>query len=134
MGLIHQFGEMWARTPKNIKNIRAALKKPARAGVYILYDGATPVYIGKGNIPYRLEKATRNKRKNFWDHFSWYVIKDQALMHDVEVLLLRALPPYLHFLNGQSGNFINEPPATDQHPSDQAAEYITRKKDIRSNK
>jgi len=133
MELIHQFGEMWARTPKNIKNIRAALKKPARAGVYILYDGATPVYIGKGNIPYRLEKATRNKRKNFWDHFSWYVIKDETVMHDVEVLLLRTLPPYLRYLTKQSGKFTTIR-STDQHPSDQAAEYITRKKDIRSNK
>ena len=136
MELIHQFGEMWARTPKNIKNIMAALKNGKRLqGVYILYDGSTPVYIGKGNIRDRLTKATKSKRrKDFWDHFSWYVIKDQALMHDVEVLLLRALPPYLHYLNGQSGNFINEPPATDQHPSDQAAEYITRKKVLRPSK
>ena len=133
MELIKQFGEMWARTPKNIM---AVLKNGKRVqGVYILYDGSTPVYIGKGNIRDRLTQATKSKRrKDFWDHFSWYVIKDQALMHDVEVLLLRALPPYFHFLNGQNGNFINEPPATDQHPSDQAAEYITRKKDIRSNK
>jgi len=124
---------MWARTPKNIKNIRAALKNPARAGVYILYDGATPVYIGKGNIPYRLEKATRNKRKNFWDHFSWYVITNESLRHDVEVLLLRTLPPYLRYLTRQSGKFTNGHSA-DQHPSDLIAEYITRKKGIRSSK
>ena len=134
MTLIHQFGEMWARTPKNIKNIRAALKKPALAGVYILYDGATPVYIGKGNIRDRLTKATKSKRrKDFWDHFSWYVIKDQSLRHDVEVLLLRTLPPYLRYLTRQSGKFTNGH-SVSQRPSDLVAEYITRKKVLRSSK
>ncbi len=134
MELIHQFGEMWARTPKNIKNIKAALKKHAQDGVYILYDGATPVYIGKGNIPYRLWRATISKRrKNFWDHFSWYVIKDENLRHDVEVLLLRTLPPYLRHLTRQGGKFTNVH-STDQHPSDQPPEYITRKKVRKSSK
>src|SRR5712664_3122160 len=117
MGLIHQFGEMWARTPKNIKNIMAALKNgKCLQGVYILYDGSTPVYIGKGNIRARLIDADKDKRrKDSWDHFSWYVIKNKSLIHDVEVLLIRMLPIYLRHLTRQRGHFKGES-STDQKP------------------
>jgi hypothetical protein len=126
MGLIKQFGEMWARNPENLK---AVLKNSKRAeGVYILYDGSTPVYIGKGNIRDRLKKATKSKRrKDFWDHFSWYVITNESLRHDVEVLLLRTLPPYLRNLTRQKGKFTSGHSA-DQHPMNLTAEYIARKK------
>jgi hypothetical protein len=106
VALIQEFGEMWARNTESIKTV---LKDSKRAhGVYILYDGSTPVYIGKGNIRYRLRRATTsNERKNFWDHFSWYVIKNEGLRHDVEALLLRTLPPYLRHLTsvGNSRTF-----------------------------
>ena len=126
MGLIHQFGEMWARTPKNIKVVLKDSKN--MQGVYILYDGSTPVYIGKGNIRDRLTKATKSKRrKDFWDHFSWYVITDKSLRHDVEVLLLRTLPPYLRYLTRQRGKFTTGHSA-DQQPVDATAEYIARKR------
>ncbi len=125
VALLTQFGEMWAR---NARNLDALLKKDKGAeGVYVLYDGSTPVYVGKGNIRDRLTKATKSKRrKNFWDHFSWYVIEDEILRHDVEVLLLRALPPYLRHLTRQKGKFTNARP-TDQNPARQSAEFITRK-------
>ncbi len=125
MELLKQFGEMWARNPANIE---ALLKKSKHAqGVYVLYDGSTPVYVGKGSIRDRLTKATKSKRRrNFWDHFSWYVIEDESLRHDVEVLLLRALPPYIRHLTRQKGKFTNAH-SIDQNPIRQSAEYITRK-------
>jgi len=93
MELIKQFGERWARNSENIEDKRMPGKGKGGQGVYILYDGSTPVYIGKGNIRQRLREADRDKRRrNSWDRFSWYVIKDKSLIHDVEVLLIRILP------------------------------------------
>jgi hypothetical protein len=85
-------GEMWARNAKNIGDVPAS--RQGGQGVYILYDGSTLVCVGKGNIQARLRKAN-NKSKtlgNAWDYFSWYILRDRALIHDVEVLLLRILP------------------------------------------
>jgi hypothetical protein len=102
--LILQFGEMWARNPENIEDVPGSGK--GRQGVYILYDGSTPVYVGKGNIRQRLRDADKsNRRGNSWDRFSWYVIKDKSLIHDVEVLLIRILPLYLRYLTRQRGHF-----------------------------
>jgi hypothetical protein len=106
MELIKQFGERWARNSGNIKDKRMPGKKKGGQGVYILYDGSTPVYIGKGNIRARVISADKDKRrKDSWDHFSWYVIKDKSLIHDVEVLLIRMLPIYLRHLTRQRGHF-----------------------------
>ncbi len=103
--MIKCFGEMWARSESNLKDLGSRLKD--LEGVYVLYDGSTPVYIGKGCIVDRIKAADASERRgDFWDHFSWYVIDNPDLMHDVEVLLIRMLPPYLRFLNRQEGHFV----------------------------
>jgi hypothetical protein len=126
MGLLERFGEMWARNAENIRNVPANSR--GGQGVYILYDGSTPVYVGKGNIQARLRKANdKSKRRgNSWDHFSWFIIKDQdeAVIHDVEVLLLRILPPYLRYMTRQGGYFRGDP--TDQKQTDSTPIYIER--------
>ena len=125
-GLIERFGEMWARNTKNITDVPASSKRGK--GVYILYDGSTPIYVGKGNIRSRLRKANNKskRRGNSWDHFSWFIIKDQDknVIHDVEVLLLRILPPYLRYMTRQGGNFKGDP--TDQKQKDNSPIYIER--------
>jgi hypothetical protein len=104
MELIKQFGERWARNTENIENVPGSSK--GGQGVYVLYDGSTPVYIGKGNIRQRLREADKDKRRrNSWDRFSWYLIDDKRLIHDVEVLLIRILPLYLRYLTRQRGHF-----------------------------
>jgi hypothetical protein len=104
--LILAFGERWARNSDNIKDKRMPGKSRGGQGVYVLYDGSTPVYIGKGNIRQRLRDADKDKRRRkSWDRFSWYVIKDKGLIHDVEVLLIRTLPLYLRYLTRQRGHF-----------------------------
>jgi hypothetical protein len=106
MQLIEEFGERWARNSKNITDKHMYEKGKDRQGVYILYDGSTPVYIGKGNIPQRLRASAKHRRrKDSWDHFSWYVIKNERLRHDLEVLLIRMLPIYLRHLARQRGHF-----------------------------
>jgi len=118
-------GEMWARNAKNIKDVPARTK--GGQGVYILYDGSTPVYVGKGNIQSRLRNANKKgkRRGNAWDYFSWYILKDQGLIHDVEVLLLRILPPYLRYMTRQGGKFKGVRTAA-QKPKDSMPIYIKR--------
>jgi hypothetical protein len=125
MELIEKFGERWARNSKNIEDESIPGKSSGGHGVYILYDGSTPVYIGKGNIRQRLRDAvTDERRKDSWDHFSWYVIKDKTLAHDVEVLLIRMLPLYLRHLTRQRGHF-KKVHSTDQKKPNRTPDYIT---------
>ena len=113
MALIDQFGEMRVRNSKNIKDVPGS--REGGQGVYILYDGSAPVYIGKGNIRQRLRAADKSGRRGkSWDRFSWYTFKDQSLIHDVEVLLLRILPPYLRYMTRQRGHFMTEEKGMEQ--------------------
>jgi hypothetical protein len=124
MGLVERYGEMWARNSTNIKSIPGS--REGGQGVYVLYDGSMPVYIGKGNIRNRVRKAkSSHARGQFWDHFSWYTISDSDLQHDIEAFLLSRLPWYLRGLNKQGGKFIG---ATKIVQHDSAPEPIRRKK------
>jgi len=119
--VVTAYGTLWARNTQNIRHIP---KKAA--GVYILYDGSMPVYAGKGDIRHRIKDARRsNRRGQLWDRFSWYALKDQKMMHDIEVLLLRALPPNLRALTRQDGHFVD---GKRIDPVDkEKVDYITRK-------
>jgi hypothetical protein len=106
MGLIERYGKMWARNKENID----AMPKSSQGGqgVYVLYDGPQPVYIGKGNLRQRVRSAHKSTRRGkFWDHFSWHVIAKAGHRHDVEALLLRVFPWYLRGLARQSAHFID---------------------------
>jgi hypothetical protein len=132
--LIHAFGEGWARNPENIEDKRLPGRKAGGQGVYILYDGSTPVYVGKGNIRQRLRAADKsNRRGNSWNHFSWYVIQDKGLIHDVEVLLIRILPLYLRYLTRQTGHFLGVS-STDQKVSNRIPRHIAPPKFMRLSK
>lgn len=97
---------MWARNAENIAKIPSSRK--GGRGVYVLFDGSMPMYVGKGNIRSRINDASKSqRRKNLWDHFSWYSIKNSDMTHDIEALMLRILPPNLRFLTRQGGNFTN---------------------------
>jgi len=124
--LVHSFGEMWARGLKKINRIPGS-KSPRRGnGVYILYDGSMPVYVGKGHIKSRIRKARRSKTRGpFWDHFSWYVLDDPEMIHETEVLILRMLPPYLRNLTKQKGHFLKA--VRDRNDDEKIAEFISRR-------
>jgi hypothetical protein len=123
MRLVRKFGEMWARNLENINQIPHP--KQGATGVYILYDGSMPVYVGKGHLRHRINGARRSKtRGQFWDHFSWYIIRNEDVIHDTEALFLRMLPPYLRSLTKQSGHFMN---AVEKYETNQVAELISRR-------
>lgn len=121
--VVNEYGTMWARNPINLKWIWTNGR--GWQGVYILYDGSMPVYVGKGHIRHRIKQAVRSRRRGqLWDHFSWYVLNDTKMMHDVEVLVLRMFPPNLRAATKQKGKFRH---GESVHQQDKIAEYITRK-------
>lgn len=123
MRVVRQYGTMWARNDANIEKIPSSTN--GGKGVYVLFDGSMPMYVGKGNIKSRIKKASISKRrKNFWDHFSWYTIKNPAMTHDIEVLMLRILPPNLRALTLQGGNFTG---AERLDEDEKQAVWISRK-------
>lgn len=103
--IVTKYGTMWARNPINIKNIPTP--SSGGVGVYVLFDGSMPVYVGKGNIRFQINRAQRSRRRRqLWDRFSWYAVADPKMTHDLEVLVLRILPPYLRALTRQNGHFL----------------------------
>ncbi|SRR6266851_4736539 len=124
MQIVSEYGTMLARNTKNINGIPRS--KKGGKGVYILFDGSMPVYVGKGNIKARVSQARRSKRrKERWDRFSWYALKDpDNTMHDIEVLVLRMLPRCLRALTKNDGKFLKAKRHTEK---DTTADYITRK-------
>jgi hypothetical protein len=124
---------MWARDIKNINKIPGSKTPRGGEGVYILYDGSMPVYVGKGNIKSRIRRTRRSKtRGQFWDHFSWYVLDDSEMIHETEVLILRMLPPYLRSLTKQKGHFLKA--VRDRNDEEKIAEFISRKLPKRRNR
>ena len=123
MKTVMMHGEMWARNLSNI-NLIPSSTKPGGRGVYILYDGSMPVYVGKGNLRSRIRKARLSKsRGELWEHFSWYALHPNVT-HDIESLILRMLPPYLRSLTKQKGKFLA---SKKQLPDNEFAEPISRK-------
>jgi hypothetical protein len=122
MQIVSSYGTMWARNTNNIRRIPGS--REGGKGVYILFDGSMPVYVGKGNIRHRITDARRSKRRGqLWDRFSWYALKDPKMMHDIEVLVLKLLPRYLRALTRQEGHFLN---AHRVQQVDKSADHISR--------
>jgi hypothetical protein len=122
MHIVTKYGSMWARNEKNIRKVPGS--KEDGQGVYVLFDGSMPVYVGKGNIRQRIRGHRTSARKGqLWDRFSWYVLADKKMMHDIEVLMLSILPTYLRALTKQGGHFRKAMPTAQES---KIAEYITR--------
>jgi hypothetical protein len=109
MQIVTQYGTMWARNAENIARIPRTSE--GGLGVYILFDGSMPMYVGKGKIKWRIIGASTSERRGqLWDHFSWYAIKNSAMMHA---------------LTRQGGNFKNAKPIR-QDKHGRKADPITR--------
>ena len=125
MKIVTKYGTMWARNTENIRSIPSV--REGGVGVYILFDGSMPLYVGKRNIQYRITDARRSKRRvQLWDRFSWYAVADSEMMHDLEVLVLRILPRYLRALTRQEGHFLGAKRVKEKNSN---ADAITRRWD-----
>jgi hypothetical protein len=104
-GIVGRYGKLWTRVPQNLKKLTSKELKDV-TGVYALYNGTMPVYIGRGIISRQIHRHVHNRKKqSFWEHFSWYEIKVKGLDKEIESLFLRLLPFYTRSLNRMSGNF-----------------------------
>jgi len=105
--IIGRYGRLWTRVPKNLKMLaRKDLKNVT--GVYALYNGTMPVYIGKGKFSRQIGKHNRSDRKSpFWEHFSFYEIIGKGFDKEIESLILRLFPFYVRSLNRMGGKFAS---------------------------
>jgi hypothetical protein len=112
--LITHYGQFWERTKMfTVKEGRVNTneltwpdkKKPpiAGRGIYILYRGTTPVYVGLGTARFGIWKRLQSHTKGWlayaWDNASWYVFKagtKEDQIEAVEALLVATIPGLLN--------------------------------------
>ena len=105
-GIVGRYGKWWTRAPANLKKLARKDLRHA-TGVYALYNGTMPIYVGKGKFSRQIKAHDHSHRKSpFWEHFSWYEIKGKkGLNKEIETLVLRLLPFYVRSLNRMGGKF-----------------------------
>jgi hypothetical protein len=91
-----EFLRMWPRDLFHIRGQQEALEKTlGRPGVYILYRGSTPYYVGKAvNLYSRLHDHSNidSRYGNFWDMFSAFMVASDDARNDLEGILIAAMP------------------------------------------
>jgi len=106
--MIKKYGKYWERSKMfSVDNGRVCWTEDAwpedgadidgAKGVYILYRGERPVYVGlgikgKSNIAARLQEHTRDWLAPWWDSVCWYEFKDETAARMAESLLISHLP------------------------------------------
>jgi hypothetical protein len=105
MTLIKKLGVQWPRNDDNLNDLEDAIGH--RSGVYLLYHGAMPVYIGRGILLKRIRShdGQRSRKTKYWDRFSWFVVDSNTKEKELESLLLQCLPFYIRVLNKQTAKF-----------------------------
>ena len=89
IALIKQFGLYWPRNKENLDELEDLAGH--KSGIYVLYHGAMPVYIGRGAISARLYSHSKegSRKEQFWDRFSWFAIGKTASERELESVLLQ---------------------------------------------
>jgi hypothetical protein len=111
--LITNYGRYWERSKLfEIKgdNVNKTWKWPASLwdentkvkfhGIYILYRGMTPVYVGSAmgrhGIFKRLQNHTHDWLAPMWDNVCWYRFDNRKTINVVESLLIASIPGLLN--------------------------------------
>jgi len=105
MSTIKKCGTLWARNKNNLEHLLKTVRSGS-TGVYVLFNGSAPVYVGKGHIRSRITSHARSTKRAFWDHFSWFVVNNKKREHDLEALLIVTLPFYLRIFTRQDAKFL----------------------------
>jgi hypothetical protein len=100
--ILFQYASMWPREVCDLHDkdkrrlfIRDSpdLRQP---GVYVLYRDDHPYYIGKalrlGKRIWEHANHPFDRRYNFWNMFSAFVVSDKKYLNDVEGILIAAIP------------------------------------------
>ena len=144
MGLINAFGMFWDRdrvqwqpTMPRLLGVQQAGSAPVnftmQAGVYILYDGSRPIYVGRvteTRLGRRLHDHTRDRLTGRWNRFSWFGVRGvcdngeltppptgeigvMGLIATMEALLIEGLEPPQNRRQGDGFNAVEFIQATD---------------------
>ena len=137
LSFINSFGMYWGRLEvdwsKNTPKLLGVQKEGAKPvdfshqlGVYILYDGHRPVYVGRStNRPLgkRLYEHTTDRLRGRWSRFSWFGVipvteegklqktdtvpsDPEAIISTLEALLIEAVEPSQNRKRGDDFNAI----------------------------
>ncbi len=97
-GLINAFGMYWRRdkvawktTPKILgaQSGGTSVDFGAQIGIYLLYDGARAVYVGRATarpLGARLREHTADRLDGRWDRFSWFGVRQVSETGDLQAL------------------------------------------------
>lgn len=144
MGLINAFGMFWSRDRvawrtgmPNLLGVQqsgsAEVNFTAQAGVYVLYDGSRPIYVGRvteSRLGMRLFEHTRDRLTGRWDRFSWFGVRGvqdngelsgvptsgiavSSLIATMEALLIEGLEPPQNRRQGDGFNAVEFIQVTD---------------------
>jgi hypothetical protein len=101
--LVAEYGPFWARNTDNLKKLR---RIPGNStGVYLLYYGWFPVYIGQGRLSAQIHGHARSHTK-VWDRFTWLKLADSSRSVELEAIFLRSLPFSLRLHNKQGARLL----------------------------
>ncbi|OQY84560.1 MAG: hypothetical protein B6D41_15480 [Chloroflexi bacterium UTCFX4] len=82
---------------EKVENFVYALGRKDRGmGIYILFKGDKPYYVGmsKTSLRRRLKNhALKDHHRGQWDKFSFYQVPRQQYIKDIETLLIRVIRP-----------------------------------------
>jgi transcriptional regulator with XRE-family HTH domain len=144
MGLINAFGMFWDRNRVQWKpsmprllGVQQSGSEPVnfteQAGVYVLYDGSRPIYVGKAferRMGPRLFDHTRDRLTGRWSRFSWFGVRGvrddgqltefpkselglSSLIATMEALLIEGLEPPQNRRQGEGFNAVEFMQETD---------------------
>lgn len=100
--LVEKYGPFWPRNKKSFSKLREEAR--GKYGVYLLYYGWHPVYIGQGKLTKRISRHKRPTATKVWDRFTWFALRDPQKCGELEAILLRCLPFYLRLNNRQGAH------------------------------
>jgi len=86
-----------SKKPGKRQSIARTLPILDEPGVYVLYRGDQPFYVGKaeGKLRSRLRAHANNvgsSKNYFWNYFSAFIVRDPRHISEVEAILISAMP------------------------------------------
>jgi len=100
--IVRKWGPFWERNDENFDKLREEAK--GLSGVYLLYCGWFPVYVGRcQDLSSRIAQHRGSKSKA-WDRFTWFALTEEGHCKELEAIFLRSLPFYLRLNNKQGAH------------------------------
>ena len=99
--LIVKFGPFWSKNEENFRKLR--VEAEGFSGVYLLYCGWFPIYVGCGELLTRISghKGSKSKIAN---RFAWFAVAEKRHCRELEAIFLRSLPYFLRLNNKQGAH------------------------------